>query len=341
MNGEITKEKKKLLIWGGNEKPLELQNLNSHASVTAFFLTQELRRCYEIVHVLSMDAAEEILTHDDVFAVLSTFQRGFTNRLIKKGKGDLFQRIREHVKGPLCSVYDFNYDDTPYGEDIIFSVRPPSEKLARQIRKKARNRNIQIKHMGWCADPGLCKPSTISDDTFNVFMDHPPYVRSARDDTAAYYKAAKLAKNAGVPIRLFAQDNRGIVEVAGEIDQDRGMYDRQKKVPWSEIVAKYGSMHAFCITTPQSACLSAIEAAMCGAKLYVPVYRLNRAYIPSSLLTSDVPFRKFRAAPRAIARAFEEDARQRLDRAEQHERLARNHSWSVAANRIHQTLESV
>ena len=90
--------KKKIIIWGGNKKPLRLENLDSHASVSAFFLTKYLRKYYDIINLVDMDTPEQILDYPDIYAVISTFQRGFTNRLILKGKRDLFFTIRKQIK---------------------------------------------------------------------------------------------------------------------------------------------------------------------------------------------------------------------------------------------------
>lgn len=82
-----------------------------------------------------MDSPEEILQYSDVIVVISTFQKGFTNRLIHRGKTDLFYKLRKHIKGKLCSIYDYN--NSEYHEDIIFTVRQPNLKNIKGIRKKA------------------------------------------------------------------------------------------------------------------------------------------------------------------------------------------------------------
>ena len=46
--------KPRLIIWGGNNRPLKLGDLDSHASVNAFFLTKYLRQHYEIVNLVDL-----------------------------------------------------------------------------------------------------------------------------------------------------------------------------------------------------------------------------------------------------------------------------------------------
>ena len=332
---------KKLVIWGGNDKTLERENLDSHASVTAYFLTCELRRYYDVVNVTGMDCARAILDCDNVWAVLSTFQRGFTNRLIQKGYSKLFQAIRSHVSGPLCSVYDFNYDDVPYVEDVIFSVRPPSERLTKSIRRRARNSNIRIIEMGWCADSIECSPKEKDDDALTIFIDHPPYFAGVRDCTAAYYGAIRRARKTGARFRVFVQSNLGVVEVDDTMPLDRHPYERSQKVPWQEMITRYATTDIFCLTTPQSACLSAMEAVMCGAKLYVPNDFFGRPFIPRELLTPEIPFETFRPSEARLADMLCKEASRSVVLKTRSEDLVERHSWHLAAQRIHATLNEM
>ena len=76
--------KRKIVIWGGNKRPLSLDNLDSHASVSAYFLSKYLRDEFEVINLVDMDKPEELLAFSHVDIMFSTFQKGFTNRERKK-----------------------------------------------------------------------------------------------------------------------------------------------------------------------------------------------------------------------------------------------------------------
>lgn len=309
--------------------------------MTAFFLSKYLSRHYEIVNIVDVNAPEQILEQHDAIAVLSTFQRGFTNRLMCKGRQDIVQEIRKQMRGPLCSVYDFNYNDTAYTEDVIFTVRPPSERLTARIRRRSRNPNIRIVHMGWCAEPEFCSPDEIIPrDRVNIFIDHPPYNASARDRSARFYAAVRALRvsSQGHDLHVYQQGNAGIIEITDDTIADSTPYERSRKIPWPEMISWYRKMHVFCLATPQSACLSAIEASMCGAMLYVPKYHFTKPYLPRELLRREVAFQTFLPFQRTIAVALRRDIAYGFDRLGQHRRLLPEHTWETAADRIHRVL---
>lgn len=337
--------KKKIIIWGGNKRELTLDNLDSHASVSAYFLTKYLDRYYEIVNLVDIDSPEEILHYDDIHAVISSFQKGFTNRLILKRKEDLFMSIRNHVKGKLCSVCDYN-DVGRYYEDIIFTVREPDARNIGKIREQSHNPNIIIRRMGWCADPDICRPIETPSDEINVFVDHHPYNPKAPDCTLFYYHAfRKISEmNLGITLNVFQQNNEGIIKWSFEGSEapDSGPYVRANKVPWLELIERYKKMHIFCLTHPESAGLSAIEAAMCGARLYIPKYRLNRLFISEDLLSRGIEYRYFRRSAGQIMKTLAKDIEEGFDREANHRRLKETNSWQRAAEHIHRGLrESV
>ena len=333
--------KDKVIIWGGNKKPLNLENLDSHASVSAFFLTKYLSKYYEIINLLDMDCPEEILQYKDVIAVISTFQKGFTNRIILKGKEKLFYTIRKHIKGKLCSIYDYN-DDGKYYEDIIFTVRQPNLKNINRIRKKSYNPDIIFSWMGWCAEPDLCHPEKVSKNEVNIFIDHPPYNLKAPDCTGEYYKAFKEIKhnNQKLKLNVYQQNNSGIIELDLNNNDilEKTLYVRKNKVPWAEIIKYYRKMHVFCLTHPESAGLSAIEAGMCGAKLYIPKYRINRLFIGGDLLSNNIPNSIFRCSSGRILQTFIKDMGKGFERKKNHQNISKSNSWKLAAERVHKEL---
>ena len=58
--------KKRIIIWGGNfTPPLNLENIDSHASINAYFLTQHLQHYFEVINITNIDIPEEILKYEN------------------------------------------------------------------------------------------------------------------------------------------------------------------------------------------------------------------------------------------------------------------------------------
>lgn len=331
-----------LVIWGGNGRELALENLDSHASVTAYFLSKYLSKYYDIVNLVHMDRPEELLGHLDTRAMLSTFQYGFTSRIVRKGKRDLFMEIRRRFQGKLCSVIDRD-SVREYYEDVLFTVLPPAPHRRRIIRWRSLNKNIAITRMGWCADPVHCFPEEVPDNQVNVFVDHPPYATDAPDFTPHYWRAFQRlsGEESGIPLNVYQQSNRGVDKWDWGGHLSGGVYVRSNKVPWLTMIEHYRRSHVFCATHPESAGLAVIEAAMCGAKIYVPVHRIRSTFISSKLLGDDVPVTTLRHGygfgdtSDRIAKAFKRDLARGFDRQASHQRLSQSNSWASAAKTIH------
>ena len=170
--------KKRIIIWGGNRQELKLENLDSHASVNAYFLTQHLQHYFEIINITDIDALEEILEHENIHAIISTAQLGFTNRIVNKGKIDLYNKIIRHTNGILCSITD-DTNTGKYYEDILFCIRPVDKVNNNIIRKRSKNDYIEIVNIGWCASPDIFYPEETNNNEINIFIDHAPYNRKA------------------------------------------------------------------------------------------------------------------------------------------------------------------
>lgn len=147
--------------------------------------------------------------------------------------------------------------------------------------------------MGWCADPDIYYPFPVSKDEINVFIDHSP---KAPDCTIEYYKAFKEIQ----------QNNKGIIkcDFEGKGTLDSSLSFRSNKVPWIEIIETYKQKYFFCITHPESACLSAIEGAMCGGRLYILKYRWNRIFLYYDLIKEGIHHSIFRGNSNSIVSTF-------------------------------------
>ena len=335
-----------LVIWGGNGQELLLENLDSHASVTAFFLSLHLSKYYNIVKIVGMDCPEQLLEHLDVKAIVSTFQSGFTSRLVEKGHRDLFMDLRAQFKGTLCSIVDEEEQDRKYYEDILFTVLPTDSKVRKDIRKNGLGRKLTVTRMGWCAEPSLCFPTPVADDEINVFIDHPPYSCSSLDYTLDYFRCFEriASENPGIKLNIYQQNNEGVVKWDSSTKLDGAVYDRANKVPWTDMMEFYKKCHVFCVTHPESAGLAVIEAAMCGAKIYVPVEKLFSPFISRSLINDGISYTGFQhsfglgSVRDRITKVFRKDLAQGFTRQRIHQKLSQTNTWESAAERIHNEL---
>ncbi|MFC1808890.1 hypothetical protein ACFL3D_02050 [Candidatus Omnitrophota bacterium] len=333
--------KKTIIIWGGNGKPLSLENIDSHASVSAFYLTKYLSKYFNVINLTNMDKPEDILKYNNIYAVISTFQKGFTNRIVKKNKKELFYKIRDHIKGKLCSIYDYN-DNSEYHEDLIFTVRDVCERNIQVARGKSFNSRMTFHHIGWCADPNACCPTLLNEKEINIFIDHPPYSTKVPNATYQYYDACKKFKKSNplLKVTVYQQTNSGIkvFDLESNEKKEKDVYIRTNKVPWIDMMQLYKKIHFFCITHPESACLSAIEAAMCGAVLCIPLYRFNRPFIPRELLAHNLKHELFRYHFGNVCKLFQKHHNAGFSRIQNHKNLSLTNSWDIAAQRIYESL---
>jgi hypothetical protein len=329
--------KKRVVIWGGNGKPLSLETLDSHASVNAFFLTKYLTKYFNIINITDIDNPEEILKYDNIHSVIATSQYGFTNRIIGKAKYELFDKIRKHVKGKLCSIAD-NNNIGKYYEDTLFCVRPVSKNNLVKLRRLNENPNLEVHRSGWCAEPDVFYPIKIDKDEFNIFIDHAPYSLKSTNYIEKYYNAlSKLIKNnKDKKITVYHQNDFGIVKWDFTNDLNlKTIYNRSIKVPYLSIAEVYRKIHIFCFTHKESAGLSGIEAAMCGAKLYIPTDILGRSFIKKDLLNKNINYKIFYPNNYILDRQFHKDICLGINKKLNHEKLKfSSNTWENASKII-------
>ena len=111
-------------------------------------------------------------------------------------------------------------------------------------------------------------------------------------------------------------------------------YKRNAKVPWSKIMSYYQQSHIFCLTHQESAGLAAIEAAMCGAKLYIPLIN-GKAFIKKELINPSISHSFISCSAEIIAAEILSDIGKQDMRLGNHQRIANKHDWSIAAARIY------
>ena len=327
--------KPKLIVWGGfweeRRAPLALDEINSHASVSCYFLSHALETYFDVAQISSFLDAEHILDHPSAVAALSTFQAGFTR--LGQERPKTFAAIKRGFGGPLASIIDI-VSFQRYWEDILFTVIPPRTTLKDRIKQL--RAGAAIHHIGWCADPAHCRPRE-KDDVFTVFLDHGHY---AEDDYTHLFIAAMntLAGNErNLPVRVFIQGNQGIEEWPLGQPWHEERYQRASKVPWIVLQDHYGRSDLFCVTHRESAGLGVIEAAMSGATIVIP--DISTPFISPDLIATGLPHLLANGNAGDIARVITIAIEAGVDRQANHARLAQSHSWHVAANNIARALQ--
>lgn len=339
--GNCIKVINKVVIWGGNGLNLDLDSIDSHASVNAYFLTAAFKElASEVINIVEMDSPEIILDHLDADIVISVFQFGFTSRVIRKNKRSIYKKIRKGYKGKLLSIIDDAFL-RKYYEDVLLTVIPKElntfADIAKNLLLKILNPTLEVQTFGWSAEPSQCFPEECGHE-FNVFIDHGPYDLNQIDDTNTYLKALKrLSKKfPEANINIFIQDNNGIVNVKLDKEYNKILYQRSSKVPWPKVISYYRRNHIFCVTHRESAGLAVVEAAMSGAKIYIPKKNKN-SFINKKLLQQCPDYFVFDSGEENADIVFKQmslDIKQGIDRVRNHKILSETNSWTVSARRI-------
>lgn len=331
-------KRNKIILWGGFwdsfDEPLRLEHLNSHASVTAFFLNKYLSKHFKVIQINSFDNIFKALEHKDALILLSTFQAGFS-RLIDNNKTGILNDLKITFKGRLCSIVDTVYN-RKYVEDMLFTVLP--NRGIKNFIKKMKSGSKVIR-MGWSADDESCYPVDVPDDEFNVFVDHGHY--DGKDYTSLYYNALREIVR-GFPdrkINVFNQNNEGIVKWDFKNEYKCQLYRREAKVSWMDIIEHYRRSHVFCLTHRESAGLSIIEAAMCGAKIYIPCDKTP--FISEDLIKGGLYHEIVPCDLNIIEAAIRRDIINGVDRTKNHERVKQTNSWEIATDVIYKTIKKL
>ncbi len=335
-------KKKRIIIWGGNSKPLSIDTLDSHASVNAFFLSKYLSNYFEVINITDIDKPEIILEYDNIHAVISTSQYGFTNRIVKKGKNELFNKIRRHISGKLCSIAD-NNNIGKYYEDVLFCVRPINPKNTNKSINLSRNQNFKEVRSGWCAEPKVFYPEEINEKEFNIFIDHAPYSKGALNYVNKFHSALDkvINKYPEITFNVFHQNNDGLIKWNFKDDKYlKNVYDRNVKVPYLDIANVIRKTHVFCFTHKESAGLSGVEAALAGAKLYIPKDLMGRTLIKGDLLNDNLNYEIMRPFTHCFYKQFIKDVEKGIDRKLNHKKIANSkNTWESAANIIYKNIK--
>ena len=325
---------KKIIVWGGywnkRRKPLSVSELDSHASVSCYFLTQSLQKDFEVIQISGFYAIEDALNHQDAIAILSTFQAGFTR--LYHDNPVIFHRLKLAFGNRLMSIIDF-VSLQSYKEERLFTVLPPQRDPLAILKQKLAVKKVHW--MGWCASSNYCQPKPT--DRFQIFVDHPNY--GGTDYSHVIFDALQIVCDecGKAPPEILVQTNRGIESWSKDAPYPSFDYDRKSKVPWLEIQELYGLTSLFIVTHPESAGLAVIEAAMSGARIVVP--RNNgRSFISTALLSGCIDHITLECDKTTLADGIFSSVELGVDRFLNHQKLASSHDWSNGAARVREAL---
>jgi hypothetical protein len=322
-----------LILWGGSweplDRPLTLEDIDSHAKVYYYFLKKALLQHFSISNIENFEAIETVpdLIRNNTVGVLSTFQGGFGQ--LYKRMPSLYKTISFLLKDKKFSIID----EVPLrvtNEDHLFTVIPAGKSLKGFIKSLLNPAHVH--ELGWCADPHHCYPQ--NNDKFTIFVDHAHYAGS--DYTTVILNACR-ALNEKYDFRVLIQTNNGVEDLEISKLWHNEQYVRANKIPWPEMMEAYRKTDLFCLTHIESAGLSSIEAAMCGARLLIPklngVSFINRALIHDRM---DVLMPKCNVAD--VKKAISDSIKKGIDRKANHAQLSVKNNWSVAAKNIAKAL---
>ena len=307
-----------------------LSELNSHASVTCFFLTKALQSDFEVVQISGFHAIEDALQHQDAVAVLSTFQAGFTR--LYEDDPVTFGRLKSAFGSRLMSLIDF-VSLKRYQETQLFTVLPPRNNLKQILKHRFAAKHVNW--MGWCASSEYCRP--VATDRFQVFVDHANY--GGEDHSQTIFNALSHICNSGsVPeLDMAVQTNNGIETWSSDRNFPDFDFQRTSKVSWLDMQAAYGRSSLFVVTHRESAGLAVIEAAMAGARIIVPK-KNGSPFINDALLSTGIDYIIAECDEHSLATTIARELTSGVDRALNHKRLATTHDWTVGARRIKEVL---
>lgn len=326
--------RKKIIVWGGfwdrRRSLLALSELNSHASVTCFFLTKALQSDFEVVQISGFHAIEDALQHQDAVAVLSTFQAGFTR--LYEDDAVTFGRLKSAFGSRLMSLIDF-VSLKRYQETQLFTVLPLQKNLKQIIKHRVAAK--QVNWMGWCASSEYCRP--LPTDRLQIFVDHANY--GGEDHSQTVFKAlSHVCRNSNVPeLDMAVQTNNGIETWSSDRNFPDFDFQRTSKVSWLDMQAAYGRSSLFVVTHRESAGLAVMEAAMAGSRIIVPK-KNGRPFINDVLLSTGIDYTITECDEHSLATAIARELKGGVDRALNHKRLAATHDWTVGARRIKEAL---
>ncbi len=188
------------------------------------------------------------------------------NRYWSRIPRECAETMQRRLPGAVCQIYDRNRKHDPV--DITFTLC--------NDQRKTRPRNV---HIGWAADKELCKPG--QGEALGVLIDHPNYgdLTTRKDcssaiiaDVAAFVRSdVWRSRWPSVRVRRLVD---GGVEDVNLNDTTVATYTRTP-APFEVVCAEYAQAHIFMPTHPESAGLSVLETAMCGALTVAPHKFIN------------------------------------------------------------------
>jgi len=271
----------KILIIGNNVSGIE--RITNYTDMWSFYLSRSLVKngidieYYSPVIKNNSEFVEGVLgvcESNNIDAVLALGVRYFS-RLPKEVGYELSSKF----KGLVCQIHDASLlDGAPV--DVNFTVRDDAWRYASNENNRLTRHERYNYHIGWAADSDIFYPEQ-DGCVLKVFVDHTTFA-----DTAPDYSLNIMMSLSRLRIDVVAGKLAGFKSLEVTTLTDKGLevidldnivispYNR-KAVPLTEFSAALRSSHLFIVTHNESVGLTVLEAAYCGAHLFVPEGTIN------------------------------------------------------------------
>lgn len=196
------------------------------------------------------------------------------HRAFSKVDPKVLRWCKAHSNGGVAQLHD---GPQPKVDCLTLAVRDDRWRLARMAPARQEHFRRWTRHVGWAVDTEVCLPRQRKGE-FCILVDHglyKPGPDTSLDVAAAAIHFAATKKISGADIVV-----RRLVDGGAEdlVIQSLRPFTRQH-VPWPEMVQEYGRAHVFMPTHRESAGLTCLEAAACGALVVA-----RKGHIPADLI---------------------------------------------------------
>ena len=247
---------------------VSLNDLNEFTSIYTYYFRKVLEELggYEIhVFPLGSDSSEESYFEDIEFPEVD-HTIAMLNRAYVLRPHILFDKVRSVTDGLVCVIGDT--DEIIGPEDIIFHAR---ESVHDETP-------IQSRWIGWGADNTVFYPDK-NDSQLSVFVDMYPILPRERKDVITEEVfidtlrrlPEKIMQYGYNDMRIRTIGREGLVTINSEREIHDVVYNKTARIPYSQLAEEMCETDIFIAGHSESMGLSALEAAMSGSFLVLPV----------------------------------------------------------------------
>lgn len=271
----------RILIVGN--KISSVDKITNYTDMWSFYLSRSL-----VNNGIEIEYYSPFMTSQNEFieGVLSTCESYNIDAILALGVR-YFSKLPQEVghalstkfKGLVCQIHDASLlDGAPI--DVNFTVRDDRWRYISNENNRLTRHERYNYHIGWAADSEIFYPEQ-KGDVLKVFVDHSTFTDTAPDYTLNIMMSLIRLRdevNAGKHLGFKSLEVKTLTDAGLEIvDLEKiviSPYNR-KAVPLTEFSEALRSSHLFIVTHNESVGLTVLEAAYCGAYLFVPEGTIN------------------------------------------------------------------